>query len=203
MEGLSEELRFRIERTFAALKRRGVDPVFVPSREEALANLIARIPKGATIAHGTSATLSEIGFVDLLKRSDSGYRYLNPEWTKENDSTKRARLRARLTAEADYYLGSVPAICETGEVVAADMTGSRQMGYVYGPPHVIWVAGTNKLVPDLEAALRRVRDVALPLEDKRVRDGGGSGSAIGKLVIYEWERPGRIDLMLVGEHLGF
>jgi hypothetical protein len=74
---------------------------------------------------------------------------------------------------------------------------------MYGPPHVIWVAGMNKLVPTLEDALRRARDIALPLEDQRMRQSGGSGSFIGKLVIYKRERPGRITLVLVGEPLGF
>jgi len=68
---------------------------------------------------------------------------------------------------------------------------------------VIWVAGINKLVPNLENGLRRVREVALPLEDQRMKRQGGQGSSIGKLVIFERERPGRITLVLVGEHLGF
>src|SRR5213593_2208656 len=72
-----------------------------------------------------------------------------------------------------------------------------------GPPHVIWVAGINKLVPNLEAGLQRVREVALPLEDQRMKRQGSPGSSIGKLVIYERERPGRITLVLAGERLGY
>ncbi|HVG36091.1 MAG TPA: hypothetical protein VNA10_00010 [Thermoplasmata archaeon] len=68
---------------------------------------------------------------------------------------------------------------------------------------MIWVAGLNKLVPDLDAGMRRTREVALPLEDQRVKRQGGQGSSIGKLVVYERERPGRITLVLVGENLGF
>ena len=101
------------------------------------------------------------------------------------------------------FLGSVQAICETGQVVAADAGGSRQAGYIFGPPRVVWVAGINKLVPTLEDGLRRLREVALPQEDARVRSAGGSGSFLGKVVIYERERPGRISLILVGENLGF
>lgn len=203
MDRLPAEERGRIERTFAAPRPRGVDPVFVANRNEALANILARIPKGANVAHGSSTTLTQVGFVGYMRRPDSEYRYLNAEWTKENDPANRARLRARPTMEADYYLGSVQAICETGEVIAADAGGSRQVGYVYGPPHVIWVAGTNKLVPTVEAGLRRLREVALPLEDQRMKDVGAPGSNIGKIVIYERERPGRISLVLVGEALGF
>ena len=155
------------------------------------------------MAHGSSTTLQEIGLVDRLRDPAAGYRYLNPEWQTESDATRRAGIRAKLSVEADYYLGSVQAISETGEVIGADASGSRQAFYVYGPPHVIWVAGINKLVPSLESGLRRVREVALPLEDQRMKHQGGPGSSIGKLVIYERERPGRTTLVLVGENTGF
>jgi hypothetical protein len=68
---------------------------------------------------------------------------------------------------------------------------------------VIWVAGINKLVPDLESGLRRLREIALPREDLRMKSLGAPGSSIGKLVVYEREQPGRITLILVGESLGF
>jgi len=202
-EGTGAELGSRIERTFASLEARGVRAVLARDRREALTTVLGMIPRGAPVAHGTSTTLIEIGFVDALKRSDSGYRYLNAEWQAENDPAKRARLRARLSLDSEYYLGSVQAICETGEVLGSDASGSRQAFYAYGPPHVIWVAGVNKLVPDVDAGVRRVREVALPLEDKRIRSAGGGGSFVGKLVFYERERPGRITLVLVGENLGF
>ncbi len=203
LEELSSEDRSRIERTFAALRARGVEPVFVRDRAAALAQVLTMLPKGGLVAHGSSATLIEIGLVDALKAAGSGFRYGNLEWQAEPDATKRARLRARITADSDVFLGSVQAICETGQVVCADAGGSRQMGYVFGPLKVIWVAGMNKLVPTLEDGLRRLREVALPQEDARVKRTGGSGSFIGKLVIYERERPGRLHLVLVGEKLGF
>ncbi len=203
LESLIPEDRARVERTFQSLRARGVEPVFAADRREALATVLARIPAGSAVAHGTSTTLIEIGFVDRMRAADSPYRYMNAEWTRENDAAKRGALRARLSLEADWYLGGVQAICETGEVVGADATGSRQAFYVYGPPHVLWVAGLNKLVPNLDAGIRRVREVALPLEDKRMKAVGAPGSSVGKLVIYERERPGRIGLILVGEPLGF
>ena len=85
---------------------------------------------------------------------------MNAEWRAESDPGKRARLRAKLSLDSDYYLGSVQAIYETGEVLGADSSGSRQAFYVYGPPHVIWVAGINKLVSTLPDGFRRVREVA-------------------------------------------
>src|SRR2546430_3231344 len=180
LEGLDGPTWTRIERTFSALRERGITPIFVPDRRAALDELLKLIPKGATVAHGSSTTLQEIGFIDHLKQVTSGHRYLNPEWQAADDPTRRGRIRAKLSVEADYFLGSVQAICETGEVIAADASGSRQAFYVYGPSHVIWVAGMNKLVPTVEAGIRRGREVALPLQSERVRGGGGPGSNIRK-----------------------
>ena len=174
-DGIAAELRPRVERTFAALEARGVRPVFARDRREALTTVLGMIPKGAPVAHGTSTTLVEIGLVDLLKRPDSGYRYLNAEWQAEKDAAKRARLRAKLSVEADYFLGSVQALAEDGVAIGCDASGSRQAFYTYGPPHVIWVAGVNKLVPDVETGIRRAREVALPQEDARIRSEGGTG----------------------------
>ncbi len=202
-EGLTPADHARVERTFAALRQRGVESVYVPDRRAALAKVLEMLPKGGLVSHGTSTTLIEIGLVDVLNQPNAGVRYGNLEWQAEPDASKRGRARARLTAESDVYLGSVQAICETGEVVGADASGSRQAGYVYGPSRVVWVAGMNKLVPTLEDGLRRLREVALPQEDVRMKRTGASGSFVGKIVIYERERPGRISLVLVGENLGF
>lgn len=203
LSGLDEDTSARVRRTFSAMGARGFGTVYVPTREAALEMLFGLIPKGSAVAHGSSTTLEQIGFLAQLKGPSSGYRYLNAEWIAESDPAKRAKLRAKLSVEADYFLGSIQAICETGESVGADQSGSRQAFYVFGPPHVIWVAGINKLVPNLDAGIRRVREVALPLEDRRMKGLGAAGSSIGKLVVCERERPGRITLLLVGEALGF
>ncbi len=200
---VSPEERARIKRTFSALEKRGVRAFFAADRKSALAVLLQHLPRGAAVAHGSSTTLHEIGLVDYLSRPQCGYRYLNTEWLIESDPGSRARLRARRSLESEYFLGSVQALCETGEAIGVDASGSRQAFYVYGPPHVIWVCGLNKLVPTLADGLRRVREVALPLEDRRIKQAGGWGSQIGKLVIYESEQPGRITLILVRQSLGF
>lgn len=203
LDRLPETERPRVERTLAALNERGIASVFVPDLGSALNSVLGMLPKGSAVAHGTSTTLQQIGLVDYLKRPDSGYRYMNAEWAAEDDAAKRYRLRGRLSLESDYYLGGIQAICETGEAIGADATGSRQAFYIFGPPHVIWVAGFNKIVRTVEEGIRRVREVALPQEDQRMKQAMGAGSYVGKLVIYERERPGRITLVLVGEPLGY
>ena len=124
--GLDPTTKARVERTFAALKQRGISPIYVRDRRVALETVLRLIPKGSTVAHGSSTTLQEIGLVDQLKDPASGYRYMNLEWQAESDTTRRVRIRAKLSAEAGFYLGSVQAIAETGEVVGADQSGSRR-----------------------------------------------------------------------------
>src|SRR2546426_11180275 len=133
LEGLDTPTRTRIERIFSALRERGITPIFVPDRRAALDDLLKLIPKGASVAHGGSTTLQEIGFIDHLKNVPSGYRYLNPEWQGEDDPTRRGRIRAKLSVEAGYFLGSGPAISETGEGVAPGAAGNRQGVRAAGP----------------------------------------------------------------------
>jgi len=192
-----------VERTMPALRQRNVGVQYVATKEAALAAVLAMLPNGARVASGGSTSLAQIGLLATLAGDDSAYEFLNKVWLGENDAVKRNQLRAATSIQADYFLGSVQAIVETGEVIGVDASGSRQGPYVFGPPHIIWVAGINKIVSTLEEGLRRLRQVALPLEDQRMKSTGLPGSRIGKIVIYEWERPNRIELVLVGEALGF
>lgn len=191
-----------IEWTMEALRTRNFNPSYVPDHQGALQTLIEWIPEGSEVMEGFSTTLIDIGFVDYLKNSDR-YRYWRNKIQAESDEQRRRDLR-RLAITAEYFVGSVQAIAYTGEVVSCDASGSRQGGYVYGAKNVIWVVGVNKIVPDLEAALRRTREHALPLEDARMKSLRAPGSRVGKLVIYEHEgSPNRIRTLLVGEALGF
>lgn len=104
----------------------------------------------------------------------------------------------------DYFLGSVQAIAQSGEVVSCDASGTRTGPYAYGPNKVIWVAGVNKIVKDLEQALRRMREHCIPLEDQRMKSVGYPGTTLSRIIIYEREMdPNRITLLLVKEKLGF
>ncbi len=202
-DNLAAKEREQIEQLFQSLEKRGVKAHYVVDKESALSRILEIIPPGSKVAHGSSTSLKEIKLVDYLKSDESDYRYQNAEWTAEDDATKRYQLRGKLSLESDYYLGSVQAICEDGRVVGVDASGSRQAFYIFGPPNVIWVAGVNKLVKNLDDAFRRIHEVAYPKEDQRMKEAGASGSRIGKVVIYESEKPGRIQLILVGESLGF
>lgn len=192
-----------IQKTMEALKKRGIESVFVKNRKEALEKIIKLIPKGSEVMTGSSVTLEEIGFVNLLKSKKHPWRNLKDEILAEKDPKKQAELRKK-SVLSEYFLGSVHGISQTGEVVIASASGSQLPSYVFTSENVIWVAGAQKIVPSLEEAIKRVREYVFDLEDKRMKSSGAQGSVIGKMVIFEREiMPRKIIMILVGEKLGF
>ncbi|MBI4295451.1 MAG: lactate utilization protein [Chloroflexi bacterium] len=192
-----------IDKTMAALQQRNFNPVLVADRQAALEKLRQMLPAGAEVMTGGSTTLEEIGFIDLLASNNHPWRNWKDRIFAEKDPEKQQALRQAATT-AEYFIGSVQAIAQTGQVVGADATGSRQGGYVYSARNVVWVVGVNKIVPDLETALRRLHEHCVPLEDARMKNAGYEGTFVGKLVIYEREGlPRRISTILVEEKLGF
>jgi L-lactate utilization protein LutC len=192
-----------LERTRKALQARGIQTALVKDRAEALAWLLKTIPAGGQVMTTSSTTLEEIGFIDLLKSGTHPWRNFKERILAEKDTQKQNELRA-LSTSVDYYLGSVHAVAETGEVVVASNSGSQLPAYAFNSPHVLWVVGAQKVAKDLESAIRRVRTYVLPLEDARARKAYGAGSSTSKILIIEKEvRPGRLTLLLVKEKLGF
>ena len=192
-----------IDRTIAGLRARNFNPILVEDRGGALGKLQQMIPAGAEVMTGSSTTLEEIGFIPLLISGDHPWRNWKDIILSEKDKAKQAALR-RQSVTANYFLGSVQAITESGRVIAVDATGSRNGGYVFAAEHVIWVTGTNKIVTDLNMAFRRIHEHCVPLEDARMRKASGKGTTIGKIVIYENEFvPERIKTILIKKKLGF
>jgi L-lactate utilization protein LutC len=190
-----------VARTVTALREHNIETEVVADRHEALARLQALIPEGSDVMVGTSTTLDQIGFTEWL-RGEPGVRDLRARVRGENDAAARAELRRR-AATADVMAGSVHAISETGEVVVLSRTGS-QMGPYLAARRVLWVAGTQKIVPTLEEAMRRATEYVTPLEDARMKAIGAPGTRIGKMLIFHSEvQAGRITLILVPEVLGF
>jgi len=110
----------------------------------------------------------------------------------------------RLLASPDVIVGSVNAVTETGSLVTASASGSQLPGYAGGAARAIWVVGAQKVVPDLSAALRRVDEHALPLENARALKAYGVPSAVNRLLILNAEyQPGRGTVLLLREAIGF
>jgi hypothetical protein len=193
-----------IEKVIAALKERNISAVVVNTKAEALEKIKSLIPAGAEVMNGSSTTLQEIGFVDYLKEGKHEWSNVHEDILKEKDHAKQARLRKE-SVFADYFLGSVHAITEAGQLLIASASGSQIPSYAFTSDNVIWVAGAHKIVPDREAAFKRIEDYVFPLENKRMQGVGYPGSAIARILIVEREiMPNRkLTLILVKEKLGF
>lgn len=192
-----------LDELVANCERRGFAVELIKTGAQANQRLLELIPSGADVTNGGSTTLKEIGFMDHLENGPHDWRYRRADILAEPDEDVRHRMR-RLATTADYMVGSVNALAVSGEAVSADAGGTRVGAYAFGAGKVIWVVGTNKIVPTLEDAIERVRTVTLPLEDARMRANTSMGSWISKLIIIESEYiAGRITLLLVDEALGF
>lgn len=197
----------RIQTTIEAVIARGITVTFVETKEDALANIYELIPTAASVMTGASVTLQQIGLEAALKVGDHPWWNMKSEIVLEKDPVKQAVLRKQATL-AEYYLGSVHAIAETGEILIASATGSQLAPYAFSSNHVIWVAGAQKIVPTLEDAFRRLREYVQPLEDRRLKQvfGPEARGVVGKILVFERESPmlkRSLHLILVNEVLGF
>ncbi len=192
-----------VDRTKKAIENRGIQVILAKTGDEALAVLRTLIPPGAEVMNGSSTTLAEIGYEDLIAGGRSGWKNVHDLIISENDDAKRAELRRR-SVTADYFISGANAIAESGEIVACDASGSRVGAWPFAAGHLILVAGTNKIVPTLDDALHRVWHYAYPLEDARAKMAYGTPSVIGKCVILAHEKnKGRVTLVLIREALGY
>lgn len=194
-----------ITKTVAALKEHNVEATVVTTKEEALAAIKQLIPNGASVMNGSSVTLEQIGFVDYLKSNSHPWNNLHAGILAEQDKEKQGLLRKQAVL-SDYYLGSVHALSETGEFLIASNSGSQLPHIVYTSPNLIFVVSTQKIVPSLTEAMKRLEEYVIPLEDKHMQDLYGINTALSKIVIFKRENPmmGRsVKMILVEEQLGF
>lgn len=192
-------------KTVEALKEHNFEPLIVQGRVDALEEIKKMIPQGASLMNGSSRTLEEIGFIEYLKRGEHGWNNLHEMILKEGDKQKQSKLRQE-SLNSQYYLGSVHAVSETGELVIASASGSQLPHIVYTSPNIIFVVGTHKITQTLDEAIKRVREYVSPLEDERMKSTGAAGTVFSKMLVYEREPEwsGRkIRLILVKEKLGF
>jgi hypothetical protein len=192
----------RVRRTAAALEANGITVHRAPNKAEAKRIVLDLIPAGSQVHHGASQSLEDSGIAEEIERSGR-YEPLRPRVFSMDRATQADEIR-RLIASPDVMLGSVNAVTETGSLVTASASGSQLGPYVSGAGKVILVVGTQKIVPDLQEALRRIDDYVFPLEDARALAAYGVHSGVSKLLIINRERtPERITVVLCDEALGF
>jgi len=196
----------QIQKTLESVNARGIHAELVQTKEAALERVKALIPPGCVVMTGASVTLQQIGLEEILISGDHPWRNFKADLLAEKDPVKQSAMRRQGTL-AEFYLGSVNALAEAGELVFASGSGSQLPAYAYTSRNVIWVVGAQKITPTLEEALRRVREYVLPLEDQRQKSlGNQAGSRINRILIIEGEPAylrRNLTLVLVNQVLGF
>ena len=162
------------------------------------------LPEGAEVGQGASTTLEVIGITHELE--ESGRYDAVRKHTRSMDRSTPEGLRAmrKLGVGPDWYVNSAHALTEDGTFVVASNTGSQLAPLAFGAGEVIWVIGSQKLVPDLETAMERLETHTLPLENTRMQGLYGTDSEIKKvLIIHKEFRPSRFTVVLIKEPVGF
>ena len=114
--------------------------------------------QGNSIGIGGSVTIDTLGVYDRLCESNEVF------WHWKNHAPE-TRERA---GKAETYLCSANGVSENGEIVNIDGFGNRVAGTIYGPERVFLVVGKNKIAPDLNCAIDRARNIAAPLNARRL-----------------------------------
>lgn len=192
----------RLEQAATALKANGFTVEILPDSAAARARVGELIPEGATVLTAASETLRLSGIDDDINTSGR-YQAIKPRTLAMDRATQADEIR-RLRASPDVVVGSVNAVTETGSLVAASGSGAQLPSYSGGAARTIWIAGAQKVVPDLATALRRVEEHCLPLESARAMAVYGQPSAVNRLLVLNAEPfPGRSTVLLLREAIGF
>ena len=146
-----------VQRAIAALTKKGFAVRSFETVKEA-ADYLAGSISGKTVGIGGSMTIEQLGLYDRLTKNNTVFWH----WRTDDLATRVS------AASTQVYLTSANAIAETGEIINIDGAGNRVSATLYGHERVIFVAGVNKIAPDYESALYRARNVAAPLNAKRL-----------------------------------
>lgn len=146
------------------LNRRSIQYKYFSDSNSLLQWLEKEIPSNSIVGIGDSVTLEQTGVLDFLRSHP--IQFLDKY--KEGITKGEKQLLYRKNFSADAFFLGVNAISMTGEIVQIDGNGSRVAPMIFGPKKVYLIAGTNKITSTLEEAQNRARQIAGPLDAKRL-----------------------------------
>ncbi len=157
-------LEKKAQKTIKALKGNGFDAEYFPTGEEAVKKVIEIAASAETVGAGGSVTLRELKILDALEEQGKTiYDHWKPSLSPEEILKIR---RAQLTC--DLFLSGTNALTLDGDIVNIDGAGNRVGAMTFGPKKVVILSGVNKIVGDVHEAIRRIHEVASPMNCKRL-----------------------------------
>lgn len=203
--------RTTAETVIKNLQRRNMEGYYCDTAEEAVRLVCSMIPAGDSITWGGSVTFTESGMRAALEAGD--WRMLDRS-TPTTPEEQRGMWRDR--ASADWFFMSANALTVGGELVNIDGNSDRCSLLLHGPEHVVVLCGMNKLVADVDAAIKRIRTTVCPLNAERLHTetpcelmGVCAACHAPKcmccnvVVTRHSRHAGRIKVVLIGEELGY
>ena len=192
------------------LKSRHFDAYYCETREQALEKALELIPKGATVGWGGALSAKQIGLIDAMNAGE--YNAIDRDKTTSPEERVKAMKRCLL---ANVFISGANALSLDGQMVNIDGVGNRVAAIVYGPESIVVIAGMNKVMDTLDAAVVRARTIAAPMNKQRFAsqtpcevtgtcgDCKSEGCICNQILITRNSKPaGRIKMILVGEDLG-
>ena len=192
------------------LRSRHYEAYYCETKEQALKKALELIPKGASVGWGGAMSAKQIGLLDAVNQGD--YRAIDRDKAPNPAARKQAMKDCLL---ADVFITGANALSMDGQMVNIDGNGNRVAAIVYGPESILVIAGMNKVMDTLDAAVIRARTIAAPMNKQRFDlqtpcevtgtcgDCKSEGCICNQILITRNSKPaGRIKMILVGEDLG-
>ena len=196
------------QKVIKGLESRNMSGYYAADREEALKLALSLIPEGSSVTMGGGVSVAEIGLKDAVK--SGSYRFID----RDEIADKRAAML--MAYDADVFLASVNAMTEDGILINIDGNANRVSAIAQGPKKVVFVVGINKVCSDVDAAMKRARNVAAPINAQRFglstpcaktgscMDCKSPDTICCQFLMTRFSRhPGRIHVILVNDNLGF
>ena len=145
-----------IKKMLNNLDKNNIKPFYAETKEEVIDIVSQLLNEGDTVATGGSHSLFESGVIELL---ESGrYNFLN-RYAVHKENRRDIELKSM---DADAYFCSCNAVTEAGELYNVDGNSNRISAIAFGPKSVIMIVGKNKIVKNLDEAVKRIKTVTAP-----------------------------------------
>lgn len=154
----------KITRTVQAINKNNMNGYYAKDREELIRIIEDVVSENSLVSCGGSMTLFETGVMEHLR--SGRYKFLDRY--KEDITREEVVNMFKESFFADAYFTSSNAVTENGELYNVDGNGNRVAAMLYGPEKVIVICGVNKIVKNVEEAIKRNRECAAPINAKRL-----------------------------------
>lgn len=194
-----------------AFQKRNMEMHYCSTAAQAKETILSLIPEGSSVTWGGTESMKEAGVLDALYQKN--YTIINRADAKTSEESRA--LYGKMVC-CDYFLTSTNAFTVNGELVNVDGASNRVACIAHGPQHVIVLASMDKLCASVPDAYDRIRTLASPPNALRVGANtpcaktGVCGNCLSpdciccQILVTRYSRvPGRIQIVLCGEKLGF